>query len=169
MVSLYGRRFVSYVEDEHMGKSVTIFAEPRVQHAGEERSRSAPACPRRTTLASLSLSSLSLSLCACLSHTLSLCLCPCLCLALSVSVSLCRSSRLSAGVSCAGVRVWEGGLRVYRGTSLIRKRAPLGPYSGTMQRALRWSQRGGAVSFERGTPVGCRVQDEGCQVRWFRV
>ena len=27
----------------------------------------------------------------------------------------------------------------YRGTSLIRNRVPLGPYSGTIPRALRWS------------------------------
>ena len=31
----------------------------------------------------------------------------------------------------------------YRGTSLIRKRAPLGHYSRTMPRALWWSQGGG--------------------------
>ncbi|KAJ1489294.1 pre-mRNA splicing factor component-domain-containing protein [Baffinella frigidus] len=31
----------------------------------------------------------------------------------------------------------------YRGTSLIRNRPPLGPYSRTMPRALRWSQGGG--------------------------
>ena len=37
----------------------------------------------------------------------------------------------------------------YRGTLLIRNRLPLGPYSRTMPRALG----GGAVSYERGTPV----------------
>ena len=31
----------------------------------------------------------------------------------------------------------------YRGTSLIRDSAPLGPYSRTVPRALRWSQGGG--------------------------
>ena len=40
----------------------------------------------------------------------------------------------------------------YRATSLTRKRLPLGPYSRPMPRALRWSF-GGAVSYERGTPV----------------
>jgi len=41
----------------------------------------------------------------------------------------------------------------YRGTSLIRKLPPLGPYRSPMPRALRWSYGGGAVSYERGTPV----------------
>ena len=41
----------------------------------------------------------------------------------------------------------------YRGTSLIKNSAPLGPYSRTVPRALRWSWGGGAVSYERGTPV----------------
>ena len=41
---------------------------------------------------------------------------------------------------------------VYRGTSLIRKRHPLGPYSRPTPRALRWSY-GGAVSYELGTHV----------------
>jgi len=31
----------------------------------------------------------------------------------------------------------------YRGTSLIRKRLPLGPYSGRMPRGLGWSYGGG--------------------------
>ena len=43
----------------------------------------------------------------------------------------------------------------YRGTSLIRNRAPLGPYSRTMPRVLG----GSAVSDGRGTPV----QVEACQ------
>ena len=30
------------------------------------------------------------------------------------------------------------GRRVYRGTSLIRNRAPLGPYGSTTLKALRW-------------------------------
>ena len=33
----------------------------------------------------------------------------------------------------------EAGLTPYRGTSLIRNRAPPGPYSRTMPRALWWS------------------------------
>ena len=37
----------------------------------------------------------------------------------------------------------------YRGTSLIRNSAPLGPYSRNMPRALG----GGGGSYERGTPV----------------
>ena len=41
----------------------------------------------------------------------------------------------------------------YRGISLRRNSAPLGPYSGNMPRALWWSWGGGAVSYERGIPV----------------
>ena len=40
----------------------------------------------------------------------------------------------------------------YRGTSLIRSVLLPGPYGRPMPRALRWSS-GGAVSYERGTPV----------------
>jgi len=59
--------------------------------------------------------------------------------------------------------VWD-----YRGTSLIRNRAPPGPYSRTMPRAL-WKSQGGAFSDERGTPgrfgVGDgRVSGVGCRV-----
>ena len=41
----------------------------------------------------------------------------------------------------------------YRGTLQIKNSAPPGPYSRTMPRALWWSYGGGAVSYERGTPV----------------
>ena len=41
----------------------------------------------------------------------------------------------------------------FRSTSLIRNSAPLGSYSRSMPRALWWWQGGGAVSYERGTPV----------------
>ena len=41
----------------------------------------------------------------------------------------------------------------YRGTSLIRNSVPLGPYSRTVPRALRWSWGGVAVSYERKKPV----------------
>ena len=34
------------------------------------------------------------------------------------------------------------GLKVYRGTSVIRKRTPVGPYSRTMPRVLGGSQGG---------------------------
>jgi len=47
----------------------------------------------------------------------------------------------------------------YRGTSRIRNRTPLGPHSGPMPRALWWScggPMGGAVCYERGTPVRSR-------------
>jgi len=47
----------------------------------------------------------------------------------------------------------RGAARTYRGTSLIRNRAPLGPYSRIMPMALLWPYGGGAVSYERGTPV----------------
>ena len=52
---------------------------------------------------------------------------------------------------------------LYRGTSLIRKRAPLGPYmySRTMPRDLGWSLGGGAVSYERGTPVSLNFRSTG--------
>ena len=43
-----------------------------------------------------------------------------------------------------------------RGTSLIRNSAPLGLHSRTMPRTLWWSWVGGAVSYERGTPVPAR-------------
>ena len=45
-----------------------------------------------------------------------------------------------------------------RGSSHIRNSAPLGPYSGTMTRALWKPWGGGAVSYERGNPVtSCRL------------
>ena len=65
------------------------------------------------------------------------------------------------------------GFMVYRGTSPIRNSAPLGPCRRTMPTAPWKSLRGGAVSFERGTPVGlgirmkglgCRVSGVGCRV-----
>jgi len=48
----------------------------------------------------------------------------------------------------------------YRGTSLIRNCRAIGPCSRTMPRALSWSYGGGAVSYERGSPVtlGARAQ-----------
>ena len=39
--------------------------------------------------------------------------------------------------------LFEGGRKAYRGTSLIRNRAPLGPYTRTMPRVLWWSWGGG--------------------------
>ena len=42
---------------------------------------------------------------------------------------------------------------VYRGTSLMGKSSPLGPYIRTIPRVIWWSYGGGAVSYERGTPV----------------
>ena len=52
---------------------------------------------------------------------------------------------------------------VYRGTSLIRNRPTLGPYSRTMPRLLWLSWGGEAFSYERGTPVGIhsRLSREG--------
>jgi len=49
----------------------------------------------------------------------------------------------------------EGVLRdkTYRGTSLIRNRHPVGPYSRTMPRLIWWCWGGVEVSYERGTPV----------------
>ena len=49
-------------------------------------------------------------------------------------------------------------LSMYRDTSLIRNYAPLGPYCRIVPRAL-WCLRGGAVSYERDTPVQyCRCR-----------
>ena len=45
----------------------------------------------------------------------------------------------------------------YRGTSLIRNSAPIGPYGRTMHRALWWVLGGGSLSYERGTPVENRL------------
>ena len=42
---------------------------------------------------------------------------------------------------------------LYRGTSLIKKRLPVGPYGRAMSRALWCSERGGAFSCKRGTSV----------------
>jgi len=46
------------------------------------------------------------------------------------------------------------GFSGYRGTSLRRKSAPLGPDSRSMPRVLG----GGAVSYEQGTPVECAAE-----------
>ena len=43
------------------------------------------------------------------------------------------------GTNREGEDVGEGVESVYKGTSLIRNRHPLGPYTRTMPRALRWS------------------------------
>ena len=43
-------------------------------------------------------------------------------------------------------------LSPYRGTSLIRKRLPLGPYSRPTPRALRWSSGGGDSGGARRSP-----------------
>ena len=40
-----------------------------------------------------------------------------------------------------------------RVTSLMRKRAPLGPYSRTIPGVLWWSLGGGSICYERDTPV----------------
>ena len=50
------------------------------------------------------------------------------------------------------IQLHQKGAR-YRGISPIRNSTPLGPYSRTMPRALWWPYEGGAVSYERGTPV----------------
>jgi len=65
---------------------------------------------------------------------------------------------LGSGVEGLGVKLQGDGRpqaeRAYRGTSLVRNRHPVGPYSRTMPRLLWWPRGGGAVSYERGTPVG---------------
>jgi hypothetical protein len=71
--------------------------------------------------------------------------------------------------SGAGFEIWGSGFRDYKGTSLIRKRLPVGPYSSPLPRALWWSYGGGAFSFQRGTPVEVEVQDAGSREPsvWF--
>ena len=57
-------------------------------------------------------------------------------------------------------------LATYRGSSRIRNRVLIGPYSRTMPKALRWSYGGpggGAVSYERGTPVHFAVDSRSTQ------
>ena len=51
----------------------------------------------------------------------------------------------------AGKAQTPSGLAMYRGTSLIRKHLPSGPYSRPTPMVLRRSQGGGAVSHERST------------------
>ena len=46
---------------------------------------------------------------------------------------------------------------MYRGTSIIRNTPPVGPYGMTMRRLLG----GGAVSYDRGTPVVAAVERNG--------
>ena len=43
------------------------------------------------------------------------------------------------------------------GTSLVRNRHPVGPYSRTMQRLLWWCLGGVAFFYERGNPVGTYI------------
>ena len=59
--------------------------------------------------------------------------------------------RLQAGESgeCLAFMVYGGEFRVYRGTSLIRKRRPLGPYSSHVPWALRRSWGVGVFSWAR--------------------
>ena len=53
-------------------------------------------------------------------------------------------------------------LRQYRGTSLWRNQAPLGPYNRTMPGPYN-SPRGGAFSYEPGTPVSKTCQKDRVQ------
>jgi len=59
----------------------------------------------------------------------------------------------SARSRCLLVRLLPREFIDYRGTPLIRNRHLVGPCSRTMPRLLWRSQGGGAVSYERGTPV----------------
>ena len=64
------------------------------------------------------------------------------------------SSLLSASFSAFGVTTSCQAFSVYGKTSIIRNRHPLGPYRRTMPRILGR----GAISYERGSPVGrCRA------------
>ena len=54
---------------------------------------------------------------------------------------------------------------VYRGTSLIRNRPPLGPYSRTMPRALWWSYGGREILVSEVSLKGSQgVNDQGLEV-----
>jgi len=57
----------------------------------------------------------------------------------------------------------------YRGTSLIRNTPLLGPYSRTIPRVLGWFWGGGAVSYERGTPVGITFRGEKQEFRIGKI
>ena len=77
-------------------------------------------------------------------------------LCLFVPMSLCLSVPISLSLSRGCPAARHGRVRAinqYRGSSLIRKLHPLGPYSRPMPRALSWSLGGGALSYEGGTPV----------------
>ena len=59
---------------------------------------------------------------------------------------------------------------------LGRLRVPVGPYSSHVSRTLRWSWGGGAVSYERGTPLAftrqsrlMRRKRRGRSTRWWMV
>ena len=56
-------------------------------------------------------------------------------------------------------------LHLYRVTSRIRNRHPVRPYSRTMPRLLCGPGRGGAFSYERGTPVPRQSVGDGCTTR----
>ena len=53
----------------------------------------------------------------------------------------------------------------YRGTSIIRNSAPLGPYERNMTKALWRLDGGGAASCERGTPVTTRRTNQDGSLR----
>ena len=50
----------------------------------------------------------------------------------------------------------------------MRNSAPLGPYRGPMSGALRCPHGGGAISCERGTPVGAGVVGNRVQLHAWR-
>ena len=71
---------------------------------------------------------------------------------------LCAISRVKSAIMASTslyhseqICTWE--IVLYRGTSSIRNRLPVGPYSRAMSRALV-VLGGGAVYYERGTRVG---------------
>ena len=69
------------------------------------------------------------------------------------------------------VRLTRVGLKSFlgelQGYLAYTKRHPVGPYSRTMPRLLGWSYGGGAISYERDTPVGCtsRISSSSMSVR----
>ena len=62
-----------------------------------------------------------------------------------------------AACGCAS-QVGLGHLRLYRGTSLVRKRSPLGPYCRPMPRDLWWSC-GGVLFLMREVPLYSRWRE----------
>ena len=58
---------------------------------------------------------------------------------MGVGVSYERGTPVASVGACIATVLLTMSISLYRGTSLIRKRPPLGPYNRAMPRALWWS------------------------------